>query len=361
MDNTLTNINISEFKELIKPNILKDMLPINKDIINLVQNTRKEIQDILTKKSKKKLFIVGPCSIHDIEQAKTYGLELKKISDIVKDNILIVMRVYFEKPRTTIGWKGLINDPHLNNSYDINHGLKLARELLLYLNGIGMPCGCEFLDVITPQYISDLISWGAIGARTTESQVHRQMVSGMSMPVGFKNGTGGSIDLAIDAVLSAKHKHCFMGITDMGIPAICKTCGNNYCHIILRGGKTPNYDVISVEKAINKLNNKNMPKNIMIDCSHGNSNKNFLNQSNVLATVINQIKGGNDNIVGVMLESNLNCGKQKLEINEILDDDNKLIEIKTNKDKLKYGVSITDSCISIETTKTMLLRAYMLL
>ena len=347
--NNLTNINIDEFTTLIKPNKLREMLPLNNSIKELVIKTRKSIEDILSGKSNKKIFIVGPCSIHNIDSAKKYGDELKKISNLVEDKILIVMRVYFEKPRTTVGWKGLINDPHLDNTYDINYGLSIARELLIYLNDIGLPCGCEFLDVVTPQYISDLISWGAIGARTVESQVHRQMVSGMSMPVGFKNSTSGSIKIASDAILSAMHKHCFMGITDNGEPAICKTKGNKNCHVILRGGDKPNYDVESVSNAINILKKNNNNEKIMIDCSHGNSGKDYKKQSKVFNNIINQIKGGNNNIIGIMLESNINEGNQKLIINE---------NNKSNKNELKYGVSITDSCISIDNTKKIILQSY---
>ena len=222
----MNNINIKEFRPLIKPNVLCDMIPISKDIRDFVEHTRREIQDILMGKSKKKLFIVGPCSVHNTGEALEYGKALKKIADKVKDKILVVMRVYFEKPRTTIGWKGLINDPDLNNSFNVNKGLMMARKLLLNLNELGLPCGYEVLDTITPQYICDLISWGAVGARTTESQVHRQMVSGLSMPVGFKNGTDGNKIIVRDAILSASFPHCFMGINDEGTPSICMTKGN---------------------------------------------------------------------------------------------------------------------------------------
>ena len=254
------------------------------------------------------------------------------------------MRVYFEKPRTTIGWKGLINDPDLNGTYDINKGLSLARELLLYVNDIGIPCGYEILDTITPQYICDLISWGAIGARTTESQVHRQLVSGLSMPVGFKNGTGGTISLAADAVISASYPHCFMGITDNGLPAICNTKGNYNCHIILRGGaKGPNYYKKNVKETESILESKKLIPNIMIDCSHGNSNKNYKNQPIVLENIIFQIKNeGCQSIIGIMLESNINEGNQKL----------------IDKKTLKKGVSITDSCINLECTEKIILNAY---
>ena len=345
----LTNTNVSSFTTLIKPNtIINDICdPVTPQITQLVLDTRKEIR-IFSKKSTKKIFVVGPCSIHDVEAAKDYGRQLKKIADKVKDKILVVMRVYFEKPRTTVGWKGLINDPHLDYSFDVNEGLKRARNLLIYLNSIGMPCGCEFLDVITPQYISDLISWGAIGARTTESQVHRQMVSGLSMPVGFKNGTGGSIKLATDAVISAQHKHCFMAINDYGEPSICNTKGNPDCHIILRGGGgKPNYDIADGYLHFFKLG---LPR-IMIDCSHANSNKDHNKQELVLNNVLGNYTmstfSGNleqvmTNVIGVMIESNINEGKQKL----------------VKKEDLKYGVSITDACVDLITTEKMLNHSY---
>lgn len=346
----LTNTNVSSFTTLIKPNtIINDVCdPVTPEIMQLVLDTRKEIRDILQKKSTKKIFVVGPCSIHDVEAAKDYGRQLKKIADKVKDKILVVMRVYFEKPRTTVGWKGLINDPHLDYSFDVNEGLKRARNLLIYLNGIGMPCGCEFLDVITPQYISDLISWGAIGARTTESQVHRQMVSGLSMPVGFKNGTGGSIKLATDAVISAQHKHCFMAINDYGEPSICNTKGNPDCHIILRGGGgKPNYDISNYSLLLRRLG---MPV-CMIDCSHANSNKDHNKQALVLNNVLGNwnlasysglLLSVMKNVIGVMIESNINEGKQKL----------------VKKEDLKYGVSITDACVDLIATEKMLNRSY---
>ena len=337
------NINIKSFEELVKPNILKIILSSNDFINNLVINTRNEIINILNKSSNKKICIVGPCSIHNIEQAKKYAGLLKKISDKVKDKILVVMRVYFEKPRTTVGWKGLINDPDLNNTFNVNKGLKLARELLWYINSIGLPCGYEILDTITPQYISDLVSWGAIGARTTESQVHRQLVSGLSVPVGYKNGTSGNINIAVNAILSSQYSHCFMGITDKGEPAICKTKGNLNCHVIHRGSnKKPNYYNEDILKTESLLIDKNINQNIMIDCSHGNSYKNYKNQAEVLNYSINLIKNGNKSIIGFMIESNINEGKQKLE----------------NPNNLKYGVSITDSCINIKETQELLLSLY---
>jgi len=338
----MENANIESFEELVKPHILREKYPTTELIRKLVISTRGEIKNIITGTSKKKLFIVGPCSIHNIQQGLEYGKKLKEIADRIKDHILIVMRVYFEKPRTTVGWKGLINDPYLDNSYQVNEGLCQARQLLLQLNAIGVPCGYEVLDTITPQYISDLISWGAIGARTTESQVHRQMVSGLSMPVGFKNGTDGNKKIARDAILSAKFRHCFMGITDRGEPAICKTKGNSFCHAILRGGsQSPNYYEKDIRVMTDLLREKKLYEAIMIDCSHGNSNKNYRNQSMVLKYVSNEMVK-NQPIMGVMLESNLLEGKQNLG---------------TDPSTLQYGVSITDSCIGIEETKTLLLQA----
>ena len=333
----LTNKNIDSFLKLEPPSYFLKTLKITKDIEDLILRTRGEIEDIINKKSKKLLFIVGPCSIHDSDAALEYGRKLKELSDEVSEKILIVMRVYFEKPRTTIGWKGLINDPYLDNSFKVNDGLFKARKLLLELNKIGMPCGYEVLDPITPQYITDLISWGAIGARTTESQVHRQLVSGLSMPVGFKNGTGGSIKIARDAILSAKFPHCFMGIGENGAAAICRTKGNNNCHLILRGGsRGPNYTSEYLDESEKLLKENSLSNAIMVDCSHGNSLKNHKNQEGVLKYIINEVKNGRKSIIGVMIESNINEGKQKL------------------GSKLLYGVSITDSCLSIAETKRIL-------
>lgn len=317
-----TDARISNYTPLITPRTLLENYPSTSQINKLVKDTRTEISNIINGNSNKFLCIIGPCSIHNIEEAKEYANSLVNLSNTVKNKMLIVMRVYFEKPRTTTGWKGLINDPNLDESYDVNKGLRMARELLIYINSIGLPCAYEILDTITPQYISDLISWGAIGARTTESQVHRQLVSGLSMPVGFKNGTGGSISIATDAVKSASHPHCFMGITEDGIASICNTLGNKDCHIILRGSnKGPNYQNISYSFPV------------VVDCSHDNSNKDFNMQPHVLKDVMIQRNNGNKNIVGIMIESNINEGKQTL-ING----------------KLKYGISITDSCINLETT-----------
>ena len=337
----LTNKNIDSFLPLEPPSYFLKTLKITKDIEDLILRTRGEIEDIINKKSKKLLFIVGPCSIHDPNAALEYGRKLKELSDEVSEKILIVMRVYFEKPRTTIGWKGLINDPYLDNSFKVNDGLFKARKLLLELNKIGMPCGYEVLDPITPQYITDLISWGAIGARTTESQVHRQLVSGLSMPVGFKNGTGGSIKIARDAILSAKFPHCFMGIVNNGTSAICVTKGNKNCHLILRGGSGgPNYTSEYLDESEKLLKENSLSNAIMVDCSHGNSLKNHKNQERVLKYVINETKN-RDSIMGVMIESNINEGKQKL------------------GKKLLYGVSITDSCLSFSETSRIIKNGFL--
>lgn len=350
ISNPIINKRIISYKKLIKPVDLLHTQPITSEIKTLVQTTRNEISDILNKHDNRLIFIVGPCSIHNIEEAKQYARKLKQISDNVNNKILIIMRVYFEKPRTTIGWKGLINDPNLDESYDVNKGLRLARELLLYINSIGLPCGYEVLDTITPQYICDLISWSAVGARTTESQVHRQLVSGLSMPVGFKNGTDGTIKMAADAITSAAYPHCFMGITDTGEPAIYKTRGNEDCHIILRGGATgPNYYDECVKKTAKILITNNLKPNIMIDCSHGNSQQNHENQPLVLNDVIQQIVNAYNNItvptiIGVMIESNLNSGKQILN--------------PETPQSLKPGISITDGCVDIETTNQIITDAY---
>lgn len=335
----MENIHIESFKPLVKPQTFKLIHPSTKEIINLVINTRNEVNEIIHGKNKKKIFIVGPCSIHNVNEALIYAKKLKIIADKVKDKILIIMRVYFEKPRTTIGWKGLINDPMLDNSFQVNYGLGLARKLLIDINSIGLPCGCEILDTITPQYISDLISWSAIGARTTESQVHRQMVSGLSMPVGFKNGTNGDMIVARDGVLSALYKHSFMGITEDGEPAICKTKGNIDCHVILRGGKKPNYSIDNIKNMEKLLIEKDLNKAIMVDCSHGNSEKDHKNQHKVLNETILNMKD-NKSIIGVMIESNINEGNQKI------------------SDKLLYGVSITDKCINLEETDKIIMKAY---
>jgi len=334
--------NINFIKEIITPNELITKFPLSKKNKIFINNSRTIIQNIITGKDKRKLFIVGPCSIHNINEAKQYALLLKTLSDKINEKIYIIMRVYFEKPRTTTGWKGLINDPDLNGTYDINKGLNLARELLVYLANLELPAAYEMLDTSTPQYISDLITWAAVGARTTESQVHRQLVSGLSMPVGYKNSTMGDCKIAIDAIISSRHPHCFNGISLDGKAAIVSTKGNQYCHTILRGSNTgPNYfidDIKNLEELSSKygINNK-----IMIDCSHGNSNKNYKNQSIVLNYIIDNYLTIS-NFIGCMIESNINEGSQKL----------------TDPNSLQYGLSITDSCISFKETIELLLKVY---
>ena len=341
MNNLINDVNIKNIRKLIPPEKLKNFLPNPNQNIIFVEQSRQVINDILSGKDKRKLVIVGPCSIHDIEMAKEYGLFLKKMQKKYSEKIFIVMRVYFEKPRTTIGWKGLINDPDLDNTFKINKGLSMARELLIYLNQIGVPCGYEILDTFTPQYISELISWGAIGARTTESQVHRQLVSGLSMPVGFKNSSSGDIDIARDAILSSSYPHCFYGINGMGEASIVETKGNKNTHIILRGSKYgTNYDVRSINNAIEILEKANIKGNIMIDCSHGNSGKDYKNQHFVMEYIISNMKKNVDLVMGFMIESNLVEGKQKLVFGQ--------------KDKLDWGKSITDSCIGLEETDNLL-------
>jgi 3-deoxy-7-phosphoheptulonate synthase len=334
-----SNINIESSKTLLLPSEIYKEMPLTEKVNNFVEKSRDEVRAIISGRDKRMLYIVGPCSIHNVEEAKTYAANLFNIAQKVKDRILVVMRVYFEKPRTTVGWKGLINDPDLDGSFNVNKGLRMARELLLYINELGLPCGCEFLDTITPQYISDLITWGAIGARTVESQTHRQLVSGLSMPIGFKNATSGNIQVAKEAILSASMPHCFMGITESAQPAIFTTKGNNDTHIILRGGNDgPNY-YEHIVKSIEK-------ERVMIDCSHGNSMKNYKNQNNVFKEVIRQRfenENENENIIGLMIESNINEDKQNLN---------------ANLKDLKYGVSITDSCINMKETIALLEYAY---
>ena len=342
----VNNLNVNSISPLITPEELKEkIVPVSNKILDFVLNTRNQIKDILNGNDKRKLIIIGPCSIHDVNAAKEYGLKLKEIAKIVKDKILIVMRVYFEKPRTTIGWKGLINDPDLNNTFNINKGLQMARELLVFLNDNEIPCGYEILDTFTPQYIGDLISWGAIGARTTESQVHRQLVSGLSMPVGFKNNSSGDYKIAADAIVSANHPHCFYGIDEKGKAAIVQTNGNNDCHIILRGSKYgTNYSIKDVKMVKDILKHSKVKINVMVDCSHGNSGKDYRKQPDVFGYLIKELENNPEFIMGMMIESNLIEGCQKLDFND--------------SSTLEYGKSITDSCISIQTSKELLLFMY---
>ena len=334
------NTRITGLMEVSPPNEIITELPISSDSSELVFKSRKEISDILHGRDDRLVVVVGPCSIHDPESALEYAKRLKSLEAKHSNQLKIVMRVYFEKPRTTIGWKGLINDPNLDNSYDVNLGLRKARKVLLDINNLGLPAGTEFLDMITPQYLADLISWGAIGARTTESQIHRELASGLSCPVGFKNSTNGSIQVAIDAIGSASNSHIFLSITKEGKSAIFNTAGNDDCHIIHRGGNNKsNFGSEDVKNSVRILEQNGMNPNIMIDASHANSNKDFKMQSIVVDDVKNQLLLGEKNIIGIMLESNLVEGNQKI----------------NSRDKLKYGQSITDSCIGWEETENIIL------
>lgn len=326
-------------KVVLPPVFLEEELPITDKASATVAHTRHQISNILSGQDERLLVVVGPCSIHDPKAAREYAAKLKPVAEELSKSLCIVMRVYFEKPRTTIGWKGLINDPHLDQTYKINDGLRLARHLLLDLAEMGVPAGTEFLDIISPQYFVDLVTWGAIGARTTESQVHRQLVSGLSCPVGFKNGTSGDVQIAIDAILSAGHQHTFLGGTKNGQTAIFATTGNPDCHIILRGGrKLTNFDAASVQAASEKLEKAGLPARVMIDCSHANSNKDYTRQSAVARDIGEQVAAGDRRIIGVMVESNLVEGAQK--------------HVKGRP--LVYGQSMTDACIGWDETVNVL-------
>jgi 3-deoxy-7-phosphoheptulonate synthase len=344
MHTQISNTHIERSQVLITPIEIKSKLPLT-DLTGLtVLKSRQEIEAILDGKDQRKFIVVGPCSIHDVIAAEDYAQRLKALSDRVKDKLLLIMRVYFEKPRTTVGWKGLINDPDLDDSFHIEKGLIMARSLLLKIAEIGLPTATEALDPIALQYTGDLVSWTAIGARTTESQTHREMASGLSMPVGFKNGTDGSIQVALNALQAAREPHHFLGINEEGQVSVFRTTGNAYGHIILRGGeRQPNYDAESIKRAEEKLKEANLPLKIVIDCSHGNSRKNHKLQSDVFENVVQQIMDGNSSIVGMMLESNLYEGNQ---------------QIPSNREQLKYGVSVTDKCIGWEETERIILAAY---
>jgi len=333
------NINIASQEVLLTPRQIKEQLPMTQASAGFIASSRQVIANILNRKDKRKLVIVGPCSIHDIKSAKDYAGKLKRLHDELSDELYIVMRVYFEKPRTTVGWKGLINDPHLNNSFDVEQGLKTARELLLWLAEMKIPAATEMLDPIIPQYLSELISWTAIGARTSESQTHREMASGLSMPIGFKNGTSGSSGAALNAMKAAASGHSFMGINQQGQVTLLNTLGNKNGHVILRGGDKPNYYPEDIAEYELRLEQANLPTNIMVDCSHGNSNKDHNQQPTVLNNVVQQIINGNQSIIGFMLESHLKEGNQKI------CDDLSLLD---------YGVSITDACIDWIKTEKLL-------
>jgi len=332
---------IRAVRPLISPALLLDELPVREAELNLVERTRADIGRVLRGEDDRLIAIVGPCSIHDHDQALDYARLLKRCADELSQELIVVMRVYFEKPRTTVGWKGYINDPLLDGSFRMNEGLRLARRLLLDVTALGLPAGTEFLDLLSPQYIADLIAWGAIGARTTESQSHRQLASGLSCPVGFKNGTDGSVKIAADAVLASHSGHAFMGMTKMGAAAIFETRGNEDCHLILRGGKAPNYDAASIESACQVLAASGVRQTVMVDCSHGNSSKQYERQIEVGRDVARQIAGGEQRICGVMIESHLQPGRQ----------DHVEGQPKTS---LKPGVSITDACLGWAQTEPLL-------
>jgi 3-deoxy-7-phosphoheptulonate synthase len=334
------NINVDSQDILITPELLKSALPMSDSIHDTLAASRKVIEDILDRQDPRVFVVVGPCSIHDPSAALEYARRLKILADELSDTLYIVMRVYFEKPRTTVGWKGLVNDPHLNDSFRIEEGLHIARKLLLDILEIGLPTSTEALDPISPQYLQDLISWTAIGARTTESQTHREMASGLSSAVGFKNGTDGGLTVATNALHSAAKAHRFLGINGQGQVSVFTTRGNAYGHIVLRGGTAgPNYDSMSIKVCEDALAKAGVSKNIMVDCSHANSSKQPELQPSVVENVANQILEGNTSIIGLMIESNLHAGNQ---------------DIPANLDDLKYGVSVTDGCIDWATTEASL-------
>ncbi len=330
----IDDVRVREIKELLPPVHLLREFPLSSEATRVVYETRSQIHRILHGADDRLVVIVGPCSIHDTKAAIEYASRLKALKEQWSEELLIVMRVYFEKPRTTVGWKGLINDPYLDGSFRINEGLRLARGLLLEINGMGMPAGTEFLDLITPQYFADLISWGAIGARTTESQVHRELASGLSCPVGFKNGTDGNLRIAVDAIRAAQQPHHFLSVTKAGHSAIVATNGNEDCHVILRGGKSTNYDAASVDAAAKELSAAGLAARVMIDFSHANSLKDPQKQLLVAQNVADQLVAGESRIMGVMIESHLKGGRQ---------------DLVAGRD-LEYGKSITDACISFDDT-----------
>ncbi|MCR8922787.1 3-deoxy-7-phosphoheptulonate synthase [Dasania sp. GY-MA-18] len=330
-DHVTDDVHIAELRPLIAPAVLIEELPLSEQAATMICQARKDIENVFKGEDDRLVVVVGPCSIHDPAAALEYAQRIKAVMGQYQSELLIVMRTYFEKPRTTVGWKGLINDPKLDGSFNINHGLKVARKLLIDVADMGIPTGCEFLDTISPQFFADLVSWGAIGARTTESQIHRELASGLSMPVGFKNGTDGNLQIAIDAIGAASHPHHFLSVTKQGTSAIVETRGNKNCHIILRGSsKGPNYSAEFIKKTTELVSSKGLAPYIMVDCSHGNSNKDFARQSLVADNLAEQISAGEKAISGVMLESHLVEGNQK-------------------KPEV-YGQSITDACISWDTT-----------
>lgn len=333
------DLRVEGYRPLIPPAILLDELPLSEMGSRTVASAREELVRILDREEDRLIVVVGPCSVHDVEAGMDYARRLAAVAKDLASDLRIVMRVYFEKPRTTVGWKGLINDPGLDGSFRINDGLRLARRFLLDLAELGLPAGCEFLDPVSPQYTSDLVSWGAIGARTTESQVHRELASGLSMPVGFKNGTGGTVQIAIDAVRATAHPHSFIGVTEQGLAAFVSTRGNPYGHIILRGGaRGPNYDRASVRAALDALRDADVPERLIIDASHGNSERDHQRQPTVVREIAAQIAAGERGIAGVMVESFLVAGRQEL----------------GDPSRLVYGQSITDACIGWDETEIVL-------
>jgi len=336
----LTNVNVQSQDVLITPEKLKQNIPVTDKARETVLSGREQIENILDGKDNRLIVVVGPCSIHDIKAAKDYASRLKKLADEVKDSLLIVMRVYFEKPRTTVGWKGLVNDPHMDDSFQIEEGLHIGRQLLVDLAEIGLPTATEALDPISPQYLQELISWSAIGARTTESQTHREMSSGLSVAIGFKNGTDGGLPVAINALQSVSHPHSFLGMNPSGQVAVIRTTGNPYGHIVLRGGGgQTNYDSVSVQLCEKRLEDAGLKQNIMVDTSHANSSKDPALQPLVMENVTSQIVEGNNSIIGLMIESNLEFGNQP---------------IPDDLSELRYGVSVTDGCIDWSTTEKSL-------
>lgn len=336
-NNQIDDVNIASQEVLITPNELKKQLPMTETARQTVLEGRTVIRNILDRKDHRLFVVIGPCSIHDVTAAMDYAARLKKLADEVKDTLVLVLRVYFEKPRTTVGWKGLINDPYMDDSFQVEKGLHIARKLLLDVAELGLPAATEALDPNTPQYLQDLISWSAIGARTTESQTHREMSSGLSSPVGFKNGTDGGLAVAVNAMLSVRSSHHFLGLDPDGRVALTTTKGNNHAHVVLRGGGgKPNYDSVSVALAEQTLEKAGVSNNIMVDCSHANSNKDPSLQPLVMENITNQIVDGNQSIIGLMVESHIEAGNQK---------------IPADLSQLKYGQSVTDGCISWETTE----------
>lgn len=336
----LENLNIEAHEVLVTPDQLKAKLPVSEEVREGVQDARNTVHNILARTDRRLLIIIGPCSIHDVAAAKEYARNLTRLAAELKDSLFIVMRAYFEKPRTTTGWKGLINDPHLDDTFCVSQGLEIARSLLLEIAAMGMPLSTEALDPITPQYLQDLISWSAIGARTTESQTHREMASGLSSAIGFKNGTDGGLAVAINALQSVASPHRFLGINPSGQVSVLKTRGNSNAHIVLRGGTSgPNYDEASVAECERELAGIGMTPNIMIDCSHANSNKDHNRQPHVAREAARQILAGNQSIIGLMIESNLQAGNQPLN---------------SCREKMTYGVSVTDACIDWTTTESIL-------